>query len=117
MKQTALKIKNYASNINVVNNNDLNKKIFNFISVSFGISFVFYILLVGTTFFNIAERKVLEKEAHVLASQVGDLELSYLSLYNKMDVSLSYTMGYQEVKPSFATRVPLGAIKFAKNEI
>lgn len=117
MKQATLKIKNYVGNVKVVDNYDLNKKIFKFIAIAFAVCAFCYVVLIGNMFLNIVERKALEKQAHLLSSEVGDLELNYLALSSKVDMSLSYAMGYTEVKPSFATRVPIGVIKLAKNEI
>ena len=67
--------------------------------------------------FDIVQRKTLEKEALALTNEVGNLELSYLSISNSVDLALSSTMGFKETKATFTVRKSLGSIKLAHNEI
>lgn len=54
--------------------------------------------------FNIIERRSLEKEVASLSNEVGILGLDYLSLSSKVDLDFSYSLGFKQVKPNFATR-------------
>ena len=67
--------------------------------------------------FNIAERRTLEKEALALTNEIGNLELSYLSISSSVDLALSSSMGFKETKATFATRKALGSLNLDKNEI
>lgn len=124
MKQISLNLKNYVSNANVINNYGLQKSILHTIFLSFGVIFVSYVLVIMGIIFNIAERKALDTQARNLLNEVGELELTYLSKSSNIDISLSKSLGYREVKAGYATRKSLGYIspsenniKLAKNEI
>jgi hypothetical protein len=78
---------------------------------------LWYVFILGNMVFSIVERKALEKQELTLESQVGNLELSYLSILNSVDVNLSSTMGFKETKATFATRKALGSLKLDNNEI
>jgi hypothetical protein len=103
--------------------NNIEKFIFNIIIWSFAILVLSYIVFLGTMVKNIVERKSLEANARVLESEVRDLELSYLSMSNNIDLNLSYSMGFKEVQATFATRKALGlgsssgSLKVAQNDL
>jgi len=78
---------------------------------------LFYILILGNMVFNIVERKGLDKETLVLSNEVGNLELSYLSVSSSVDSVLSSSMGFKEARANFATRKSLGSLKLTNNEI
>ena len=95
------------------------------LAVLFALAF-WYVLIIGNMTFDIVERRVLEKEALALSNEIGNLELSYLSISNSLDLSLSHSMGFKETKATFATRKSLGynfasealdSLKLGKNEI
>lgn len=67
--------------------------------------------------FNIMERKNLEEQVLVLGNEVKDLELSYLSTSNSIDLAFSHSLGFKETDIKFATRKVLGSIKIPQNEI
>ena len=48
--------------------------------------------------FNIVERKALEGRALTLSNEVGNLELEYLSVSQKVDLNLAYSLGFKETK-------------------
>ncbi len=108
MKTTSIKIKNYVNNVDIIVDNDLQYKIFNMMLLSFGALALCYVLILGNMVFNIVERKVMEKEALALSNEVGSLELSFLTLSNKVDLNLSYSLGFKEVKPKYAVRKSFG---------
>lgn len=117
MKQMSLKFKNYASNVNIVDNGNLQKRVLYIMLWTLGIMIGLYVFFLGNMVFNIVERKALEGYARNLESEVGDLELNYLSLSQKVDLDLAYSLGFKEIKTKFATRKALGSIEIAKNEI
>jgi len=106
-------------NVSLINNN-VEKIVLRSIVVSFaGLAFL-YVLLLLNMVFNIVERRSLEKEALALSNEVGELELSYLSLSSGIDLALSHSLGFKETNTKFATRKSLGSlggIKMANNEI
>jgi hypothetical protein len=119
MRQASLKLKMYANNVNAINNNMANT-IFNFMVWSGICLVVLYVVFLGTMVFNIVERKALEGQARSLANDVGDMELTYLSMSNKIDLELSHQMGFKETAARFTTRRTVGSntnIKLANNEI
>ena len=70
---------------------------------------------------NIIERRTLEAHSRVISNEVANLELQYINISSSIDLNLSATFGFNEIKPDFATRKPLGlnsnTVKLAKNEI
>jgi len=117
MKQASLKLKNYASNVNIIDNGNLHKQVLNTMILALGILAFFYVFFLGNMVFNIVERKTLEKYALTLSNEVGNLELEYFSVSQKVDLNLAYSLGFKEIKTKFATRKALGSINIAKNEI
>ena len=83
------------------------KLILNIIFCSFGALAFLYVLFLGNMVGNIIERRSLEANARALSSEVKDLELTYLSMSNNVDLALSHSMGFQETKITFATRKSL----------
>lgn len=110
-------MKSYATGVNIVNNNNIEKRALNILLLSLGALAFVYVLFLGNMVFNIVERKTLESNARVLSNEVGDLELQYLSLSNKIDLTLANSLGFKDTKIKFAVRKSLGSIKIAKNEI
>jgi hypothetical protein len=120
MKTASLKLKSYANNVNIVNSGNLQRRILNTILLILVALALFYAFLLANMVFNIIERKALEVKAHTLANEVGDLELKYLSMSQKVDLNLAYSLGFKETKTKFATRKALSSvssIEVAKNEI
>ena len=84
-----------------------------------------YFLILGNTVFNIVQRKNLEKEELGLSSDVGNLELSYLSISNSVDIAMSSSMGFVPAQVNYAVRKSLsyntnsdlGSLKTNNNEI
>ena len=118
MKQASLKFKTSMENVNIMSDNvEVRKVVLNtMLAVLFALAF-WYVLIIGNMTFDIVERRVLEKEALALSNEIGNLELSYLSISNSLDLSLSHSMGFKETKATFATRKSLGSLKLANNEI
>ena len=83
------------------------KLILNIIFCSFGALALLYVLFLGNMVGNIIERRSLEANARALSNEVKDLELTYLSMSNNVDLAFSRSMGFQETKITFATRKPL----------
>lgn len=96
-----------ASNISLINNN-IEKLAFNFILGSFGMLAFVYVFILGNMVSNIVARRSFEADARSLSNEVRALELSYLSMSNKVDLAFSYSMGFKEIKAVFATRQALG---------
>ncbi len=121
MKQASLKLKKYANNVNanvkIIDNGNLQKRILNIMLYTLGALALFYVLILGNMVFNIIGRKALEGRALTLSNEVGNLELQYLSVSQKVDLNLAYSLGFKETKATFATRKSLGSISMAKNEI
>ena len=126
MDQMSLKFKSYArdaGNASIINNN-IERIMLRIIFWSFGLLALLYILILGNMVRNIIQRRSLEVSLRTLGSEVGDLELSYLSMSNNVDLTLSYSLGFKDAKATFATRktlglrpIPLGSIKTLKNDI
>ena len=126
MKQTSLKIKNYTANVNVIDY-DVKKRLLHFLLIVLGVLALSYVFILTNMVWSVVERRALTNEVQLLSSEVGDLELKYLSLSNSIDTTLSSSMGFKEIiKPNFATRKSLvrvnfndglNNIKLVKNEI
>ena len=105
----SLKLKIYAGSVNVLNNNT-EKILFRIIIMSFFALALFYVLFLGNMMMNIMERRSLESDLRVLGSEVRDLELTYLSISNDIDLAFSYSLGFKETKANFTTRKVLGYV-------
>jgi hypothetical protein len=119
MREASLKIKKYAANVNIINNNS-ESFVLRAILFAFGALALWYVLILGNIVFNIIERKTAEAAVRVLVSDVSDLELDYLALSNNVDLEMSHSLGFKEVKPKFAVRKSLGSLgslSMARNEI
>jgi len=117
MKTAAIKIKSYARNVNIVNN-DLQRNILRALLSSIGLLALCYVVIVGSMVFNIVERRALETNARALSNEVGDLELQYLSASNNVDLTFAESKGFKEPSvKKFSTRQAFGSISFAKNEL
>lgn len=116
MKKTAQKIKNYASSVDIVNNDNLEKRILNILLYSFGVLMFLYVLILGNITFNVVARQSLGTQVKNLSNEVGDLELKYLSASNKVDMAMSFGMGFKEGNTNFAVRKSLGSLSMASNE-
>ena len=117
MSTIALKIKNYASRVDIVNNNNMARRMLGMLIFALGALSLLYVVLLGNMVVNIVQRRALEMQARTLTNEVADLELSYLSVSNKVDLSLSHSLGFQETPARFAVRKALGSIKVAPNEL
>ncbi|MCX6751483.1 MAG: hypothetical protein NT161_01805 [Candidatus Nomurabacteria bacterium] len=117
MKQASLKLKSYANNVNIIDNGNLQKRILDIMLWTLGALILCYVFFLGNMVFNIVERKALEERALTLSNEVGNLELEYLSVSQKVDLNLAYSLGFKEIKKTFAARKALGSINIAKNEI
>lgn len=117
MTTQILKLKTYSGSMSIVNNNDLQRRILNFMLLFLGALALCYVLILGNMIFNIVERKALEADARILSNEVGDLELTYLSVSDKVDLTLAQSMGFKEIKAGFANRTSLGSLKIATNEL
>lgn len=118
MRQATIQLKTHIQNVNIMNNNiEVNRVILNTLLSTFGLLALLYVLIMGNMVVNIVERKALEKEVLTTSNEVGQLELSYLSVSGSVDMALSSSMGFKETKATFATRKSLGSLKLANNEI
>lgn len=119
MKQASIKLKTHVSNISIINNNNVERLILNIMIFSFCALALLYVLFLGNMVFNIVERRNLEQSSRALSNEVGDLELSYLSMSSELTPALSFSLGLIDIKPTFATRTAsLGLVsKVNGNEI
>ncbi len=112
----ALKLKTQMSNVSIINNN-VEKLALRFILWSFLALTILYVILLGNMVSNIVARRNLEASARSLSNEVGDLELSYLSMSNNIDLNYSYSLGFKDTKATFATRKSVGLRPVASNGI
>jgi len=118
MKTAILKINSYAKKTSIINNNDLERNILRSILFSIGFLGLCYVIIIGNMVFNIVERRSLEANARILSSEVGELELQYLSASNNVDLVFAKSKGFKEPSvKKFSTRQTFGNISFAKNEL
>ncbi|MCX6758042.1 MAG: hypothetical protein NTZ44_04145 [Candidatus Nomurabacteria bacterium] len=104
-------------NTNIVNNNNLEKRVFNTILSIIVFLVLCYILLLGNIVWNIVARKNLEVNARNLSTEVSSLELNYLSLSNKIDLNLAQSLGFKDVTKVYTSRQKLGSLAKLSNEL
>lgn len=118
MRQATLQFKTRIRNTSITNNNvEVRKVVLNIMLAILAALVFWYVFIIGNMVYDIVQRKVLEKEALALTNDIGNLELSYLSISNSIDLTMSSSMGFKETKATFATRKALGSLKPDKNEI
>ncbi|OGI92460.1 hypothetical protein A2933_02285 [Candidatus Nomurabacteria bacterium RIFCSPLOWO2_01_FULL_46_18] len=122
MRAAAIKMRTYASTIS--DSREGRRQVLHFLFVFLGALALTYVVLLGSTVLNIIERRTLETEARALGNEVGEMELTYLSVLNKIDPALSQTLGFKEVKAKFVNRKSFehltaesGILKVIQNEI
>ncbi|MDR3519818.1 MAG: hypothetical protein P4L63_02970 [Candidatus Pacebacteria bacterium] len=127
MKKATIKIKRNIQNVNITNNNiEMSRVVLNAMLTTLGALALLYFFILGNMVFNIVQRNTLEKENLTLSNQVGNLELSYLSVSNSVDVALSSSMGFKAIPVTYAIRTSLsfnttadtfGSLKVNNDEI
>lgn len=117
MKKASLKIKRYTNNVNIINNNNIEKRILSILLYSLGVLALAYILILGNTIFNVVARQSFGAEIKNLSNEVGNLEFEYLAMSNKVDLALSNEMGFKEAKKTFAVRKSLSVLSIHQNEL
>jgi len=107
----------------VARNNNFQVRIFQSLMFGLGVLTLFYVLVLGNMVFNIVERKSLEADARNIGNEVGEMELTYLTMLNKVDLSYGKSLGFKEAKATFATRKAVGTlpsstkVKIANNDL
>ncbi len=122
IKLISLKFNTYNSKVANVISTDLERTLLRSLLATFGVLSLIYIVILGSMVTNILARKSAELEVRALSSEVGDLELAYLSLSKNIDLPLSYSLGFKEAKPTFATRKGLslrqsGSVKATQHDL
>src|SRR3989338_5396140 len=107
MRQISSKLNIYLKSLGAINNN-IEKLAFNIIIWSFGLLALFYVLFLGNMVKDIIARRSLETSVNTLSSEVRELESIYLSISNNVDLTLSYSMDFEEPKTAFTTKKPIG---------
>ncbi|HEV7701820.1 MAG TPA: hypothetical protein VGO63_00010 [Candidatus Paceibacterota bacterium] len=113
MKTIGIQVKRYANEVNIINNNDIEKRLLKILLWSFALLSVFYVIFLGNIIFNIVERRTLEADARTLGNEVMEMEAHYLAMSSKIDLAYSHAAGFSDAKATFATRQPLTALGFA----
>ena len=109
-------MKTYAGSVSIVNNNNLERRIFTTLLLGFAFFTAIYLLLLGNMIFNIIERKTAETEIRNLSSSVSGLELSYLSLSKNINLDMAGSLGFSETsQKKFTSRKALGSLKLASS--
>ena len=109
MRQMSLKLNMYIRRVGVIDNN-LERFVLNIIFWSLVALGLLYVLFLGIMVKNIVERQGLEVRARTLSNEVRNLEVSYLSMINSIDLNLSYSLGFKKTTATFATRKALGLL-------
>lgn len=118
MKSRGIKFKIYAGNMGIMTNVPAAKRLLQIMSISFVLLVVLYVFILGTTVSNIIERRAHESRARTLFSEVGELELKFLSLSGKIDPDYGKSLGFIDgAEENFATRKSLGSVTFVNNEL
>ena len=69
-----------------------------------------YIYFVNGAIINVVERQKIEKEITSINSRINDLESSYISLNNKINLDLAHSLGFVKVaKEKYVYRKTLSA--------
>jgi len=102
MRAAAIKLKNYARDASETLEN--RRRILRLLVVALAALGICYLSFLSITVWNIVERRALDARARELTNSVGELEVSYFSALQAVDLPLSERLGFFEVKPKFLTR-------------
>ncbi len=81
------------------------KFIFRILLSSLFAIFIVYIYIIGSITFNIVARKSLENTSKMLNSNISNLELTYLTNMNDINITKATSLGYVEARSNiFALR-------------
>jgi hypothetical protein len=97
-------LKKYTKKVGVLSIENNEVFLMRIILASFFLLATLYILFIGSMIFDIVERRGLDTQARVLSNEVRDLELRYLSMSGKIDLTLAHSMGFRETKTTFINR-------------
>ncbi len=117
MRVATIKLREAAISVRATTESGLRRRLLNFFIAGLAALAFLYVLFLGEMVFNIVGRESLNSQARVLGNQVSQLELGYLSASQKIDLSYSHSLGFQEVAPEYATRKALGSIQIPNNEL
>ena len=121
MREMTLKLKMHMKGVNIINNNT-EGFLLNIILGAFATLALFYVIILGSMVSDIVQRRTLEADARTLSNEVRNLELSYLSMSNSVDLPFSYSLGFRETQTIFATKrglgfMPTDNVKITQNDI
>ena len=102
----------------IVNNNDLQQRMFRALVYSVGFLMLCYVFLLGHMVYNIVARKNLETHARTLTTEVSTLELRYLALSSNVNLTLAHSLGFNEsTQKAFTKATALGSLTLTQNEL
>jgi hypothetical protein len=93
-----MKINTAKNNRAILNNNDMNRRVFFIVLSLFGIVAGLYVYFLGTIVFGVLERRTVATEAQTMRQEVNDLQIRYLSLNNSINLGLASSLGFTEAK-------------------
>jgi hypothetical protein len=92
----------------IVSNDDLEKKLFIIVASVFALLIASYIFFIGRITFAVVATRGADAQVRTLRAHVGDLELQYLTLNQKVDMAYAESHGFSEPKDtSFAAKARL----------
>ncbi len=117
MNTASIKIKSYVDSAKNIDGSNLQARILDTMLFTIVILAIFYFLFLANMIWNIVERKSLENYASALSSEVGELELEYIALSERVDLSFAHSLGFEETEAKFANRKAFGSVGMVNNEI
>lgn len=85
------------------------KKVFLILIISVVFSWCAYLLLINHTVLNVVHREKMANEIGVLQARLSEMESSYISQKNSINLDFAYSQGYKEVNDTqFIERKQLG---------
>lgn len=113
MTTQSLKFKSIA-----ISSPDLRGRLFKIMLFAGALLVLCYIIILSNMVWNIVARRSIETQISSLTTNVGELELKYMSLSDKVDLNLAYSMGFSETSnKEFTDRKPIGVLLVAPNEL
>ncbi len=85
----------------IINNGDLNRKIFILMAGALGLFVAVYLYFIATITFDVVARKTAENDLRGIRASVGQLELEYLSLNNTIDLAYAESLGFHEATNTY----------------
>ena len=97
-------VKTIALKTNIVNNHNLERRMFRILAVLLATLFISYIFFTGRIILDIIARRAVDNSLRTLTAEVAELELQHISADGAVNFKYAQTLGFTEPKKIYFAR-------------